>query len=152
MNKKSTLLAVALMAVSSFTMNAAKVTDLGTTDNFYYLESGGVYLSLAGVKSDSVVVKSIDETSMTKAALDSALWQIVDKQTTLGVTTYSIRNKATLQYLAFTPAEKTVPNLVTVPQEADDKHHLPERTQGPEHLAGRENQMWEMRVCSQNDP
>ena len=114
MNKKSTLLAVALMAVSSFTMNAAKVTDLGTTDDFYYLESGGVYLSLAGVKSDSVVVKSIDETSMTKAALDSALWQIVDKQTTLGVTTYSIRNKATLQYLAFAPAEKTVPNLVSV--------------------------------------
>ena len=36
MNRKSTLLAVALMAVSSFTMNAAKVTDLGTTDNFYY--------------------------------------------------------------------------------------------------------------------
>lgn len=114
MNRKSTLLAVALVAVSSFTMNAAKVTDLGTTDNFYYLESGGVYLSLAGVKSDSVVVKSIDETSMTKAALDSALWQIVDKQTTLGVTTYSIRNKATLQYLAFASAEKPVPNLVSV--------------------------------------
>lgn len=114
MNRKSTLLAVALMAVSSFTMNAAKVTDLGTTDNFYYLESGGVYLSLAGVKSDSVVVKSIDETSMTKAALDSALWQIVDEQVEQGVYSYLIRNKATLQYLAFASAEKPVPNLVSV--------------------------------------
>lgn len=114
MNRKSTLLAVVLMAVSSFTMNAAKVTDLGTTDNFYYLESGGVYLSLAGVKSDSVVVKSIDETSMTKAALDSALWQIVDEQVEQGVYSYLIRNKATLQYLAFASAEKPVPNLVSV--------------------------------------
>lgn len=45
MNKKSTLLAAALMAVSSFTINAAEVTDLGSTDNFYYLKSEGGYLS-----------------------------------------------------------------------------------------------------------
>ena len=114
MNKKSTLLAAALMAVSSFTINAAEVTDLGSTDNFYYLKSEGGYLSLSGIKSDSVVVKPIDETSMTKAALDSALWQIMEKQTSLGVTTYSIRNKVTLQYLAFASAEKPVPNLVSV--------------------------------------
>lgn len=48
--------------------------------------------------------------------------------------------------------DDTLRHLVTVPQEADGKHHLPERTQGPEHLAGRENQMREMRVRSQNDP
>ena len=60
------------------------------------------------------MVKPIDETSMTKAALDSALWQIMEKQTSLGVTTYSIRNKVTLQYLAFASAEKPVPNLVSV--------------------------------------
>lgn len=110
MNKKSTLLAVALMAVSSFTMNAA---DFGATNDFFYLKSGDLYLSLDGNKSDSVIVKSFKE-NMTKAAADSALWQIVEKKAVVGVTTYSIINKATLSYLAFAPAKKPVPNLVAV--------------------------------------
>ena len=39
MNRKSTLLAVVLMAVSSFTMNA---TELGSTNDFFYLKSAVV--------------------------------------------------------------------------------------------------------------
>ena len=110
MNKKSTLLAVVLMAVSSFTMNAA---EFGATNDFFYLKSGDLYLSLDGNKSDSVIVKPFKE-NMTKAAADSALWQIVDKETVFGVTAYSIINKATLSYLAFAPAKKPVPSLVSV--------------------------------------
>ena len=110
MNRKSTLLAVVLMAVSSFTMNA---TEFGSTNDFFYLKSGDLYLSLDGNKSDSVIVKSFKE-NMTKAAVDSALWQIVEKKAVVGVTTYSIINKATLSYLAFAPAKKPVPNLVAV--------------------------------------
>lgn len=68
MNRKSTLLAVVLMAVSSFTMNA---TEFGSTNDFFYLKSGDLYLSLDGNKSDSVIVKSFKE-NMTKAAVDSA--------------------------------------------------------------------------------
>lgn len=117
MNKKSTLLAVALMAVSSFTINAA---DLKATNDFFYLKSGELYLSLDGNKADSVIVKSFKE-DMTKSAADSALWQIVDKQTVLGITTYSIRNKATLSYLAFAPSKKPVPNLVSVTEEVAHK-------------------------------
>ena len=38
MNKKSTLLAVALMTMGSFTMNAEEPVKLGATDDFYYLK------------------------------------------------------------------------------------------------------------------
>lgn len=109
MNKKSTLLAAGLMIIGSF---AAKAIEPGASNDFYYLKNGDVCLTLGGFK-DSVVVKAIDETKMTKASLDSALWQIVDKQTTLGVTTYSIRNKATSQYLAFAPAKNSAAEPVT---------------------------------------
>ena len=116
MNKKSTLLAVALMTMGSFTMNAEEPVKLGATDDFYYLKVDDKCLSLDGNKSDSVIVKPYSEfvtENATKSAIDSALWQIVDKQTELGINTYLIRNKATLQYLAFAPGEKLVPVLNT---------------------------------------
>lgn len=116
MNKKSTLLAVVLMTMGSFTMNAEGSVELGATDDFYYLKVGDNCLSLDGNKSDSVIVKPYSEfiaKDATKAAIDSALWQIVDGQPELGVYTYLIRNKATLQYLAFAPGEKLVPVLNT---------------------------------------
>lgn len=120
MNKKFTLLAAGLMAVSSLTVSAedstVSVADLGTTNDFFYLKSGSgkdFCLTLDGNKSDSVIVKPFEKV-ISKAAHDSALWQIVDKKVTVGVPTYSIRNKATLQYLAFAPGEKVVPNLVSV--------------------------------------
>lgn len=112
MNKKSTLLTVALLAMGSLAVNAAESIELGATDNFYYLKTGEYCLSLDGNKSDSVIVKTIEDKA-TKAAIDSALWQIVDKKTELGINTYLIRNKATLQYLAFAPGEKLVPILST---------------------------------------
>lgn len=112
MNKKSTLLTVALLAMGSLAVNAAESIELGATDNFYYLKTGEYCLSLDGNKSDSVIVKTIEDKA-TKAAIDSALWQIVDKKTELGINTYLIRNKVTLQYLAFAPGEKLVPILST---------------------------------------
>lgn len=116
MNKKSTLLTVALLAMGSLAVNAAESIELGATDNFYYLKAGEYCLSLDGNKSDSVIVRDYDDfisDEATKAAIDSALWQIVDKQTELGINTYLIRNKATLQYLAFAPGEKLAPVLST---------------------------------------
>lgn len=112
MNKKSTLLVIVLMIIGSFAAKAEGSIEPGASNDFYYLKNGDVCLTLGGFK-DSVVVKAIDETKMTKASLDSALWQIVDKQTTLGVTTYSIRNKATSQYLAFAPAKNSAAKPVT---------------------------------------
>lgn len=112
MNRKSTLLTVALLAMGSLAVNAQEPVNLGTTNNFYYLKVGEHCLSLDGNKSDSVIVKTINADAA-KAAIDSALWQIVDKQTELGLSTYLIRNKATLQYLAFAPGEKLVPVLNT---------------------------------------
>lgn len=116
MNKKSTLLTVALLAMGSLAVNAAESIELGATDNFYYLKAGEYCLSLDGNKSDSVIVRDYNDfisDEATKAAIDSALWQIVDKQTELGINTYLIRNKATLQYLAFAPGEKLAPVLST---------------------------------------
>lgn len=116
MNKKSTLLTVALLAMGSLAVNAAESIELGATDNFYYLKAGEYCLSLDGNKSDSVIVRDYNDfisDEATKSAIDSALWQIVDKQTELGINTYLIRNKATLQYLAFAPGEKLAPVLST---------------------------------------
>lgn len=117
MNKKFTLLAAALMTVGTFTA-ASAADDVPSKDwtagNFYYLVSGSNYLSLDGNKADSVIVKPLDQSNATKAAIDSALWQIADKEETLGVTTYKLTNKATQQVLSFNAsAEKLVPNLAT---------------------------------------
>ena len=115
MNKKFTLLAAALMTVGTFTAASAAVdSDEWTAGNYYYLVSENNYLSLDGNKADSVIVKPLDQSNATKAAIDSALWQIADKEETLGVTTYKLTNKATQQVLSFNAsAEKLVPNLAT---------------------------------------
>lgn len=103
MNKKFTLLAAALMTVGSLSAESISIDNLGTTEDYYYLKfsESNMALSLYGDKVDSVVVKTIDESKMTKVQLDSALWQIVDKKIENGVTTFQIRNKATADYLAF---------------------------------------------------
>ena len=92
MNKKCTLLAAAVfMVAGAFTAHADVVTsaqpvdaDGWTAGNYYLLQTGGTkYLSLSGDKSDSVIVKPYSEfiaKDATKAAIDSALWQIVDGQ------------------------------------------------------------------------
>ena len=97
MNKKFTLLAAALMTIGTFTAASAAdavPSDKWTAGNYYYLGNDTYYLSLDGNKADSVVVKTIGSDA-TKAACDSALWQIADKEVSLGVTTYKLTNKAT---------------------------------------------------------
>lgn len=116
MNRKCTLLATALLTVGTFMASAAGVPDTEwTVGNFYYLKSGDNYLSLDGNKADSVVVKKMDLASatLTKASIDSALWQISDKATFLGVTTYKFTNKATKQVLSF--AAKATADLNLAP-------------------------------------
>ena len=115
MNKKFTLLAVALMTVGTFTA-ASAASDVPskewTVGNYYYLKTtDDSYLALDGTKADSVIVKKIVSSDVTKAAIDSALWQISDKQTTLGVTTYKLTNKVTQQVLSFAAKANANTNL-----------------------------------------
>lgn len=91
------------MTASAFTANAedSVKAEEWTVGNYYYLKSGNSYLALDGDKPDSVIVKPLDEAKALKASIDSALWQIADKETALGVTTYKITNKATQDILSF---------------------------------------------------
>lgn len=78
----------------------------------YYLKTtDDSYLALDGTKADSVIVKKFVSSDVTKAAIDSALWQISDKQTTLGVTTYKLTNKVTQQVLSFAAKANANTNL-----------------------------------------
>lgn len=115
MNKKFTLLAAALMTASAFTANAedSVKTEEWTVGNYYYLKSGNSYLALDGDKPDSVIVKPLDEAKALKASIDSALWQIADKETALGVTTYKITNKATQDVLSFAAKADADMNLAS---------------------------------------
>lgn len=79
------------------------IINLKTTDDSY--------LALDGTKADSVIVKKFVSSDVTKAAIDSALWQISDKQTTLGVTTYKLTNKVTQQVLSFAAKANANTNL-----------------------------------------
>ena len=115
MNKKFTLLAAALMTVGTFTA-ASAASDVPskewTVGNYYYLKTtDDSYLALDGTKADSVIVKKFVSSDVTKAAIDSALWQISDKQTTLGVTTYKLTNKVTQQVLSFAAKANVNTNL-----------------------------------------
>ena len=115
MNKKFTLLAVALMTVGTFTA-ASAASDVPskewTVGNYYYLKTtDDSYLALDGTKADSVIVKKFVSSDVTKAAIDSALWQMSDKQTTLGVTTYKLTNKVTQQVLSFAAKANANTNL-----------------------------------------
>lgn len=107
MNKKSTLLAAAFMAVSSLTVSAADVvpgTEAGpenwTAGNYYYLKSdANSYLSLCGTKADSIVIKSFD--ALNKASRDSALWEITPAGTETAGVVYQFKNKKTQALLSF---------------------------------------------------
>lgn len=107
MNKKSTLLAAAFMAVSSLTVSAADVVpgaEVGsanwTEGNYYYLKSDvDSYLSLCGTKADSIVIKSFD--ALNKASRDSALWEITPAGTETAGVVYQFKNKKTQALLSF---------------------------------------------------
>ena len=115
MNKKFTLLAAALMTVGTFTA-ASAASDVPskewTVGNYYYLKTtDDSYLALDGTKADSVIVKKVVARQKARVVLDSALWQISDKQTTLGVTTYKLTNKVTQQVLSFAAKANANTNL-----------------------------------------
>ena len=55
----------------------------------------------------------MDEAKALKASIDSALWQIADKETALGVTTYKITNKATQDVLSFAAKADADMNLAS---------------------------------------
>lgn len=118
MNKKSTLLAAALMAVSSFMANAAGSdpkdqsipADQWTAGNYYHLKTvGGKYLSLFNANRDSVVV--VSELGDSKLDADLALWEITVANTEVSGNTYQFRNKKTKAYLAFDRNLKADPIL-----------------------------------------
>lgn len=119
MNKKSTLLAAAFMAVSSLTVSAADVVpgaEAGPENyaagNYYYLKSGDNYLSLSGNRADSVIVKGLNfnesnKDYANKAARDSALWEITKVGTeTGGAPIYQFKNKKTKSILSFQKSEE----------------------------------------------
>lgn len=112
MDKKCTLLATALLTVGSFVANAANVpaTEWKTGSYYYLTTPGDSCLALDGNKTDSVVVVNKAD-KVTKAAIDSALWQISNKEVVLGVTTYKFTNKATNQVLSFAAKAGATPNL-----------------------------------------
>lgn len=121
MNKKSTLLAAALMAVSSFMANAASsdpVTkgDAKSTEwiagNYYYLKTvNGKFLSLDEEKRDSVVVIESAIMGTTKTDLDLALWEISIAKTEATGVSYKFKNKKTKALLAFDKDLKADPVL-----------------------------------------
>lgn len=116
MNKKSTLLAAALMAVSSLTASAVDVTEVEPKDytegNYYYLRTDdNQCLSLYDTKADSVVFKTIEENAK-KAEIDFALWEITKVGTeTGGDVIYQFKNKKTKSVLSFAKSEKAKPVL-----------------------------------------
>lgn len=105
MNKKSTLLAAALMAVSSFMANANDAqTPVPSTEwtgnNYYHLQIGTKsYLAIDPANRDSVVLaKALGET---KEAIDLTLWKIVYAGTETSSNVYQFVNKKTKQVLSF---------------------------------------------------
>lgn len=116
MNKKTTLLTVALMAVSSLTVSAADIpvdSKDWTAGNYYYLkaDNNNGFLSLCGTKADSVIVKEL-KSDANKAARDSALWEVTKVGTeTGGNPIYQFKNKKTKSILSFEKSETAKPIL-----------------------------------------
>lgn len=118
MNKKCTLLAAAFMVASAFTASAAGVpiTDW-TPGNYYYLQtttgsaSDPYYLSLSGERADSVIVKALSSNA-SKAAIDSALWEITSAGSETSGPVYQFKNKKTKAILSFAASPDASPILV----------------------------------------
>ncbi len=111
MNKKSTLLAAALMAVSSLTVSAEGLKpDKCEKGHFYYLKADdSKYLSLEATKTDNVVIGALDMNNVKAediASHDLALWEITPSKTK---DSYLIKNKRTKAVLSFNPESKADP-------------------------------------------
>ena len=107
MNKKSTLIAAALMAVSSLTASAEDLQDQSKVA-YCYLVNNNEYLSLDGLKADSVIIKNLGDLTKTDIAhRDSALWEITEiKSAKSEVVYYQIKNKKTKAILSFDPTSE----------------------------------------------
>lgn len=110
MNKKSTLLAAALMAVSSFTANAAEVdpkdqtvpADQWIAGNYYYLKNvSGNFLALDSQNQDSVIIRKSTDPVADKAMVDLALWEVASAGTEISGEVYQFVNKRTKKILSF---------------------------------------------------
>lgn len=102
MNKKSTLLAAALMAVGSLTANAEGTVPSTewAGNNYYHLQIGNKsYLAVYPTNRDSVVLETTLGT--TKEAIDLTLWKIVYAGTETSSNVYQFVNKKTKQVLSF---------------------------------------------------
>ena len=128
MNKKSTLLAAALMAVSSFTANAEDTlvdpvnpvypssteaidSPKWKAGNYYYLRTGDdKYLSLHSEKQDSVVIVT---ELVTKTDADLALWEITLANSAPAGNSYQFKNKKTKAVLSFDKNLEAKPILTT---------------------------------------
>lgn len=121
MNKKCTLLAAAFMVASAFTASAANVVTDGpasagwTVGNYYFLQTGTTnYLALSGERADSVIIKAdADFTNMSKAALDSALWQITSVSGETAGNVYQFTNKKTNAVLSFAASQDATSKLAS---------------------------------------
>lgn len=124
MNKKCTLLAAAFMVASAFTASAVNpipgstVTSVNwEVGNYYYLQtttgsaSDPYYLSLSGERADSVIVKALPSNA-SKAAIDSALWEITSAGSETSGPVYQFKNKKTKAILAFAASPTASPILV----------------------------------------
>lgn len=112
MNKKSTLLAAALMAVSSLTVSAAESTETSPykAGNYHYLKATiaqqEMYLSVCDSRADSIVAKTLSSDASV-VSRDLALWEIIEKEEA-NATYYQIRNKKTKAILSFDPNGTTI--------------------------------------------
>lgn len=116
MDKKCTLIAAALMVAGVFSANAQSSTTVPEAQwkagNYYYLKTGSSVLSLSGEKADSVIVKTL-ASDATKAAIDSALWQITNAGTTPAGPVYQFKNKKTQAVLSFSASSTAKPVITS---------------------------------------
>lgn len=106
MNKKSTLIAAALMAVSSLTVSAAEGDVVKSSEwvagNYYYLKNkSGNFLAIDSQNQDSVIIRESSVAVTSKAMLDLALWEVTSAGTETSGEVYQFVNKRTKKTLSF---------------------------------------------------
>jgi len=104
------------MVAGVFSANAQSSTTVPEAQwkagNYYYLKTGSSVLSLSGEKADSVIVKTL-ASDATKAAIDSALWQITNAGTTPAGPVYQFKNKKTQAVLSFSASSTAKPVITS---------------------------------------
>lgn len=132
MNKKSTLLAAGLMAVSSLMVKAADTavvppvgSDQWVAGNYYYLKNNaGDHLAIYPENQDSVILT--DKVTSSKELADLALWEITYAGTETSSNVYQFVNKKTKKTLSFAKNLKADPTL----KEGVDKWSFDESGKG----------------------